>query len=270
MQITVGLLVGVKCSFCFEDKLIFWRERNRGMDVRSYLTANVIIDFIFAVIPMTNVFVTVYYFIYWFWAHPDPLVKYRDYWVSSGLLICAASGWGYLFSALLPSRLASAGAVIIIFLVMAFGSPPVLSNFVGTDNPYDELVVFGTVARWSTQWLAAAIYSTESDQRCIAPWNRKPLHKLGMMNLGGYASERCDDGNLNPFDTSDYVMGYLKRRELRDTKQWLMKSVSSILSADVRDVYTTEGLLNVVLGPYVASCFMLLCQDCPSSPNATS
>lgn len=260
-QMITAMLVAIKCSFVFEDKQIFWRERNRGMSVTAFFFARVGVDFVFAVLPMTIIFITVFYPLYAL-ANPDPFVSFVDWLIPTRLLTFVASGWGYLVSALLPSRLASVGSVIVVFIVMAVGSPPVVHQFVREELPYLELVVFGTITRWSTQWIGIAIYNgqiAETAHRCMddSAWNSTKNFTERILN---WAQHRCENGTFDPFAMQDYMSIQLKNPEYNATFLETMKGASDMMSSRVKDAYMELGLLHGVLDSNMQTIVMLTIQ----------
>lgn len=259
-QMTTAMLVGIKCSFLFEDKPIFWRERNRGMNVFSFFLARVGVDLLFGVFPMTTVFITQFYFIY-ACASPQPFVSFWHWFAPVRLLTLVASGWGYLVSALLPSRLASVGTIIVVLLSMAVGSPPIVHQFVGPENNL-ELFVFPTITRWSTQWIGAAIYE-EADKadKCVTNETLNQTKEF-MGNLLNYGLGQCQTGNFTIGGFQNEMSTQLNNDKFNLTKLQVMEEASTMMSTRVKDAYLKYGLLQdrIPNDPYSQTAIVLLVQ----------
>jgi len=261
-QLITALMVALKSSFLFEDKIIFWRERNRGLNVFSYFAAQVIVDLFFVEIPMSLVYVGTFYCCY-VAARPYPQTSLFSWYIPVRLLTLVATGWGYMISALFPTRLASVGAVIVLFITMAVGSPPVVHHFVG--NPVLEWLVFPVVTRWSTQWTTLAAIKMERETAdnttdCVGNETMREVRLLAE-TMYNYTYGKCTEGTLGPTTFTHTMMDHLHQSEAYETlrTRYLMSYAADFMESRVNEAYE-GGMLKPIFGEYGAIVVVLLTQ----------
>lgn len=262
-QLITALMVALKASFLFEEKVIFWRERNRGLNVFAFFSAQVLVDMVFVEIPMSLVFVGTFYCCY-VAARPYPQTSLFSWYIPARLLTFVAAGWGYAISALFPTRLASVGAVIVLFICMAVGSPPVVHHFVG--DPILEWFVFPVVTRWSTQWTTlAAIQAEREDQwnrpDCVGNETMKEVSRLGQKMMS-YTYTRCEDGTFGPNSFTEVLMSELHRSDAYDSlrQRYIMSYAADFMESRINDAYE-GGMLAPLFGEYGAIVAVLATQS---------
>lgn len=260
-QLITALMVALKSSFLFEDKITFWRERNRGLNVFSFFSAQVIVDLFFVEIPMSLVYVGTFYCCY-VGSRPYPQTSLFSWYIPVRLLTFVATGWGYMISALFPTRLAAVGAVIVLFIVMAVGSPPVVHHFVGT---LLEWFVFPVVTRWSTQWTTLAAIEMQRETQylnkdCVG---NKTMQEVQMLEakVQNYTGEQCRAGQMGPTSFAEWMM-----KELHDGNnyehfktRYLMSYAADFMETRVNDAYE-GGMLKPIFGEYGSIVVVLLTQ----------
>lgn len=139
----VGLLVSIYCLQVFgENQPVFWRERNRGLNVAAYENAKTSLNNA-DIIMQTFLFAAIYY------AIRGLQLGFFVFWIPYLLVAFAASGWGYAISAWIPYTHGPFVASLIMFVVCGLlGNPFNLAKFL--KSPLTESVVsVMSITRWS-------------------------------------------------------------------------------------------------------------------------
>jgi len=139
----IGLLCSIFSLNCFgRDQPIFWRERNRGLNVLAfYLSGEALntIDLGF----QCFLFCSIYYEL------RRVQVGFFMYMVPYAMVVWACSGWGYMISAWVPIAHGPFVVSLVVFVVCGLlGNPMNLSTML--DNPIvHECVSTISITRWS-------------------------------------------------------------------------------------------------------------------------
>lgn len=139
----VGLLTTIFCLNVFgENQPMFWRERNRGMNVWAYFWSKAFSNSP-DLLMQCFLFTSVYYVI------RQVHVPYLAYVVPYLLVVYVASGWGYVISAWLPAQHGPFVGSLVIFVVCGLlGNPMSLQEFLA--NTILEVGVDCiSITRWS-------------------------------------------------------------------------------------------------------------------------
>jgi len=142
-QTCVALLLSIYSLNTFgKDQPIFWRERNRGLNVLSFTSTRMQLDMV-DLFMMCMLFVAVYYVIrgielgFFMYAVPFLFVAY------------VAAGWGYAVSAWLPAQHGAFITTLIVFISCGLlGNPMNLQTFL--HSPWLEFTTSVlSITRWS-------------------------------------------------------------------------------------------------------------------------
>jgi len=139
----LGLLVAIFCLNCFgRDQPVFWRERNRGLNVAAFYMGRANLNLI-DIGMQCFLFTALYYelrriHVGFFW-----------YLIPNALVTWAASGWGFAVSAWVPAQHGPFIVSLIVFVVCGLlGNPMNLAQFLGI--PALEVgVSLISITRWS-------------------------------------------------------------------------------------------------------------------------
>mmetsp|Transcript_67870 Transcript_67870/g.190099 ORF Transcript_67870/g.190099 Transcript_67870/m.190099 type:complete len:518 (+) Transcript_67870:2-1555(+) len=139
----LGLLTSIFCLNCFgRDQPVFWRERNRGINIAAFYFGRANLNLI-DVAMQCFLFTALYYEI------RQVNVGFFWYLVPNALVAWAASGWGLAVSAWVPAAHGPFIVSLIVFVVCGLlGNPMNLAQFLSI--PALEVgVSLISITRWS-------------------------------------------------------------------------------------------------------------------------
>lgn len=139
----VGLLTAIFCLNIFgTNQPVFWRERNRGLNVVAFFQGRILLNSI-DLFMLTYEFCAIYYII----RNVD--VPFFQFWYPFLLVAFASSGWGYFVSTVLPPQHGPFVVSLISFVVCGLlGNPSTLAKFL--DNKVlGFMVSVISITRWS-------------------------------------------------------------------------------------------------------------------------
>jgi energy-coupling factor transporter ATP-binding protein EcfA2 len=137
------LLVTVSCLRTFGmDRLMWWREFGSGLRVSAFYCARMTIDTL-DVFLQCVLYTSMYYLL------SQPAEPFRVYFLPCLYASLAASGWGYLISAVFPPQ--NSSLVAILFMLVTCG-------FLGDPGAAHGWLSLASITRWSVEmtYLATA------------------------------------------------------------------------------------------------------------------
>jgi len=139
----VGLLTAIYCLTVFgQNPAVFWRERNRGLNVFAFFQARSNMNLIDLWIQCF-LFTAIYYLI------RQIHIGFISYWIPFLLVSFASSGWGYALSAWLPAQHGPFVVSLVVFVVCGLlGNPMNLAQFL-THPMLEAGVSILSITRWS-------------------------------------------------------------------------------------------------------------------------
>eukprot|EP00930_Biecheleria_cincta_P025142 TRINITY_DN17937_c0_g1_i1.p1 TRINITY_DN17937_c0_g1~~TRINITY_DN17937_c0_g1_i1.p1 ORF type:complete len:695 (+),score=124.75 TRINITY_DN17937_c0_g1_i1:64-2148(+) len=110
-QTTLALLVAVFCLQTFgDDRPLFWRESSHGLSIFGFYESR-------ALVNMIDLFIQSFSFTALYFVIREPHEMFGDFWVPYIMVTWAASGWGYLISAIAPRAHAPFITALVIFVI---------------------------------------------------------------------------------------------------------------------------------------------------------
>lgn len=139
----VGLLTAIYCLNVFgENPAVFWRERNRGLNVLAFFQAKSNMNLI-DLWMQCFLFTAIYYLI------RQIRIGFISYWIPFLLVSFASSGWGYAISAWLPAQHGPFIVSLVVFVVCGLlGNPMNLAQFL-KQPALEAMVSILSITRWS-------------------------------------------------------------------------------------------------------------------------
>jgi len=186
----VGLLTAIFCLNVFgQDQPIFWRMRNRGLNVFSYFIARTYLNAI-DLIMQTYLFTALYFLL------RNEQVPFFMFWVPFWLVAFAASGWGYLVSTLLPPQHGPFVVSLISFVICGLlGNPQSLAKFM--DSALGPIVSLISITRWSIpmsfdlQMADTTPVPHGTQESMLLPFYNSTLHGKGFAGMDDWWSGVC-------------------------------------------------------------------------------
>jgi len=186
----VGLLTAIFCLNVFgQDQPVFWRERNRGLNVLSFFIGRTYINAI-DLVMQTYLFTALYFLLGGFKVH------FFLFWFPFLLVAFAASGWGYLVSTLLPPQHGPFVVSLITFVICGLlGNPQSLAKFLDSSmGPFVSLI---SITRWSIPMsFDMQIEHTNPEphgqqESMLLPFYKSTLQGRGFAGMGDWWSGVC-------------------------------------------------------------------------------
>lgn len=142
-QTTLALLVAVFCLQTFgDDRPLFWRESSYGLSIFGFYESRALVNVIDLFIQ-SFLFTAIYFLIL------DPHQMFGHFWVPYIMVTWAASGWGYLISAISPRAHAPFITALVMFVICGLlGVPETLDRFLD-GGLLQTFVSVISITRWS-------------------------------------------------------------------------------------------------------------------------
>eukprot|EP00442_Polarella_glacialis_P051142 CAMPEP_0115067726 /NCGR_PEP_ID=MMETSP0227-20121206/11565_1 /TAXON_ID=89957 /ORGANISM="Polarella glacialis, Strain CCMP 1383" /LENGTH=1459 /DNA_ID=CAMNT_0002453855 /DNA_START=67 /DNA_END=4446 /DNA_ORIENTATION=+ len=143
MHTTLALLTCVFCLNVFgSDRPVFWRERESGLSVAAFYVSKTFAN-MFDLLLQCFLLGSVYYII------RQPLVPFTVYFPPFLLVSFAASGVGYVISALFPVKHGPFIAAITIFVFCGLLGHPLRVETMADGGPLEFIMDIFSITRWS-------------------------------------------------------------------------------------------------------------------------